>query len=331
MATGESAGHGLTLNLGVVDEAFDNDGRSEQAMGPAMMTKRDAQMWIVSTAGTSESTWFNEKTDAGRAAVERGATEGVCYLEWSADPSADPGSEETWRSCMPALGYTVDVETVRSNYESMALADFKRAFLNIRLDKRESAPWKVFGEHEWSECGSRDREIGFDSPVVFGLEVPASRESACLAVAGRDDSGRPQVEVVDNRGGTAWVVERVVGMASRFPSFGGVVIDRGAPAATFIDELRAEGVDVVDVGGDDHALFAQRFLDAVRTGAVTHRSQGSLDAAVAGAVTRSFGDRWLWSRRDRAVDVGPLVAATLAFGVLETRVPAGVAAPVFAY
>ena len=93
LASSETAGHGLTLDFALIDEAFDNDGRGEQAMVPAMMTKRDAQLWIVSTMGSTTDEWFNKKVASGRAAATAGKTEGVCYVEYSADPEADPEDE----------------------------------------------------------------------------------------------------------------------------------------------------------------------------------------------------------------------------------------------
>lgn len=62
MASTQTAGHGRTLNAGFIDEAFaDVDDRREQAMVPAMATKADAQLWIVSTAGTDESAYLRRK------------------------------------------------------------------------------------------------------------------------------------------------------------------------------------------------------------------------------------------------------------------------------
>ena len=61
-----TAGHGKTLSLAVIDEAFaDYDGIREAALLPAMATKKDAQILILSTAGTSESMFLRRKVYAG--------------------------------------------------------------------------------------------------------------------------------------------------------------------------------------------------------------------------------------------------------------------------
>lgn len=329
LSNSETAGHGLTLDLGVIDEAFDNDGRSEQAMVPAMMTKKDAQTWIVSTAGTTDDDWFNAKMEGGREAVRRGSLEGVCYVEYSADVAADPGAHETWLSCMPALGHTVELATIESIHASMPLAEFKRAFLNIPTDRSASAPWRVIASHEWVDCESASNEIAWDSEVTIGVDATIDGVETAVSVAGFDDSGRPQVELADHRNGTAWVVDRVAWMAARHGAR--VAIDVGSPAGVFVDKLEAKGVEVVKVSGPDHALFAQSFLDAVRNGNLSHRGQAALSAAVAGSAQRKLGDRWLWARRDASVDISPLVSATLAFGVLTLEPAAAVSRPTFAY
>ena len=83
-ATGETSGHGFTLDLGVIDEAWSQvDDRLVQSMRPAMVTRRDAQLWIVSTAGTDDSVFLRERVDDGRARVEAGERADVAYFEWS--------------------------------------------------------------------------------------------------------------------------------------------------------------------------------------------------------------------------------------------------------
>ncbi|NBW09898.1 MAG: hypothetical protein EBR82_17920 [Caulobacteraceae bacterium] len=85
-------------------------------------------------------------------------------------------------------------------------------------------------------------------------------------------------------------------------------------------------------GAQDMASACGRFYDAVVNRKVRHTDQADMTTAVAGAATRKLGDRWAWSRSTSAVDISPLVAATLALWgaqTLEREVAA--VAPVFAY
>lgn len=85
-APNETAAHGQTLDLAVIDEAWAVGAEVEQGLGPAMITRTQPQQWTISTAGTPRSEWFRAKVDAGRAQPD--GRPGA-FFEWSADPDAD--------------------------------------------------------------------------------------------------------------------------------------------------------------------------------------------------------------------------------------------------
>jgi phage terminase large subunit-like protein len=148
----EASDHGDTLHLGVIDESWaQRDSKIEQALKPAMLTIPAAQLWIVSTAGTEFSAYFRGKVDAGRAACEMGSPGSSAYFGWSAEDDADPGDLETWRRCMPALGITVSEETVAADFETMDLAEFRRACL-CQWPEVANPGWKLFSEADYLEA-----------------------------------------------------------------------------------------------------------------------------------------------------------------------------------
>jgi phage terminase large subunit-like protein len=150
----ESSGHGETTDLVVVDEAWVHvDARVEQAVRPTMATRKHAQLWALSTAGTSKSVWWRQKLDAGRAAAEMGVTDGVCCFDWSAPEHANPADEATWWATMPALGKLIDVETVRADLANMGVPEFKRAYLNQWPDESDEG-WRVFNQADWLRATS---------------------------------------------------------------------------------------------------------------------------------------------------------------------------------
>jgi phage terminase large subunit-like protein len=156
MSAAESAGHGDTTDLAIVDEAWvHQDARHEQAVRPTMVTRPSAQLWAVSTAGTFRSTWWREKLDAGIAAAEMGVDTGIACLDWSAPPGANPADEATWWATMPALGRTIDVETVRADLKNMGVAEFKRAYCNIWADPGGDG-WQVFAQEAWVRARGDD-------------------------------------------------------------------------------------------------------------------------------------------------------------------------------
>lgn len=310
LATTESAGHGAQADLGVLDEAFAYvDDRLEQAMKPAMVTRPQPQLWIVSTAGTEDSLYLNDKIDDGRMRAASGQASSVAYFEWSAPEDADIGSEETWQACMPALGLTVPIEAIRSDFESMREPEFRRAYLNQRQDRAAAAPWQVIDEEAWDRCLDPRSEIAGET--VLALDVTPTRSMASLCAAGLRDDDIPHVEVIGNRPGTSWVFDWFAA-EDRIRRYERVVIDPVSAAGSLAADLRSLGLRVDEVSTRQFVGSCGKFYDLATAGQLRHIGQVPLNAAVAGAKRRPLGDAWAWHRRDSAVDVSPLVAATLA-------------------
>lgn len=150
MSSDESAAHGATLSLGVVDEAWAVGPEVEQAVRPAMVTKTNGQLWSISTAGTFRSTWWRSKVVLGREAVEQGRTSGVAFFEWSAAPGAPLDDPATWRGCMPALGHTVDEATVAGDIAAMHPTEARRAYLNQWSDEADDSGWDIVDREAWA-------------------------------------------------------------------------------------------------------------------------------------------------------------------------------------
>ena len=309
MASSIESGHGKTIDLGILDEAFaDVDDRREQAMIPAMMTKPDAQLWWVSTAGWEGSVFLKRKVDAGRAAVSDGIDHGLCYFEWSADPDLPADDPATWYSCMPALGFTVPEEVVANAFRTMEPEEFERAFLN-RWTTGEA---RIIARELWDAVNSADLKP--DGGFCFGIDAAPDRSSGSIVAV---DSMR-RGELVEHQDGVTWMVARVEELAKKFSAK--VAIDSKGPAASLIPDLKAHGVSIVEYDAGMVADATARLYDAVADGFVKIRRHPDLDIAVAGARKRVSGERWYWGRSNATVDVSPLVALTLAFDLaLKTK------------
>jgi phage terminase large subunit-like protein len=304
-ASGESSGHGQTLDLGVIDEAFaQRDERLAQAFRPAMLTRPNAQMWVVSTMGGQDSFFLHDRVDDGRARVEAGDRSGVCYFEWSAGDDDDPDDPATWWGCMPALGHTVTEEVIRADHDAMEPGEFARAYLN----RRASAGRPVIDPVSWAAC--RDGRSQLGGLPCFSVDVTPSRDAASIGVAGWRRDGRRHVEVVDHRPGTDWVVERLQGLERRWQPWP-TVVDPGSPAGSLLVDLAGAGVATEAVSARQYAQACGQFFDAVVDGGVRHLDQPVLNLAVAAARKRPLGDAWAWARKTGG-DISPLVAVTLA-------------------
>ena len=337
-ANTEKAGHGPALDLGVIDEAFAHeDDRLEQAFSPAMLTRRMAQLWWASAGGTEKSVWLNKKRAAGRAHVEQlwatGERPSVAYFEWFAPDDLPRDDPATWRMCLPALGFTVTEDVIRSELEKMAAdpSAFDRAYLNRT---RKAAPPDDPNIPKTAWPGLVDTASKVAGDVAFAIDVSQDRASSSIGVASVRADGKVHLEVVDRRPGTDWIVPAVTRLRQLWNPLLVAVASSGAPAGSLIDALVSSGLSAPEDKANPHRghLFVMRtndvveacgqLADAMRQGTVVHRDQVPLTAAVNGARTRRVGDAWVLDRTHSLVDVSPLVAVTLARWALLTRGPA---------
>lgn len=317
LASNVSAGHGRVLDLGHVDEAFDDiDDRREQAMLPAMITKQDAQLWIVSTQGTDASVYLNRKIELGRAAALEGRTTGICYIEYGIPEDEDIDDPRTWWLGMPALGHTQTIEAIAHAKQTMTEGEFRRAFGNQRTRSND----RVIPEVTW-RVACRD-DVAPSGRLSFAVDVSPDRDWASIAAAG---SG--VVELVDHHGGVGWVAERLVALTSQHG--GSVTLEARSPAGALVPALRAAGVEVVEMSSADVTQACGSFYDDLADSRVKIRIGthfAALDAAASAVTKQPVADAWRWARR--GLDpITPLVAVTLA--VAAGREPP--ARPVFAF
>lgn len=311
MPSTETAGHGRVINLGIIDEAFaDEDDRREGAILPAMATKRDAQLLVISTAGTQRSLYLKRKVEQGRRMVETGLDAGVAYFEWSADVDDDDIDDpDVWRRTIPALGHTIDESTVRHARGTMTEGEFRRAWL---------CQWTVLDDAAIPAkyvARVMDPKTAPTGQLSFGIDVSLDRSWSAIAVA--DETGR--VELIEHREGVSWVVDRALDLYRRHK--GHLVVDGYSPANSLVDRLEAGGIPVTRYGLRDMTSACGIFYDAVIDDAIRIRPHASLDAAISAAKRKTMNSGWLWSRTVDAADLSPLFAATLAYHHATNRRP----------
>ena len=309
VANTEKSGHGATLDLGFLDEAFSQvDDRMEQAFKPAMITRPQPQLWIVSTAGNDSSIYLKQKMTKGREQVDAGTAKGLAYFEWSAPDNLDPTDPRTWRQCMPALGHTISEDAIASDFKSMQLVEFQRAYLNQWPDRSAVDP--VIPGGSWADIKDLDSQPA--GSVVLGVDASPDRTAAAIAVAGVRADGVGHVEIAESRPGTGWLLDRVLELHRRHQPRAWV-LDPASAAGSLLPELLENGIEPELVTGREMAQACGAFYeDVMETQAFRHRGQQALDDAVSSAQKRRSMDAWSWDKRFSDADISPLVAATLA-------------------
>lgn len=310
MPSTPTAGHGRVVSLGVIDEAFaDIDDRREGSLLPAMATKRDAQLFVISTAGTMESLYLKRKVEQGRAMVDAGIDEGTAYFEFSAHEDDDIDDPSVWYQNIPALGITIDESVIRHARSTMTEGEFRRAML---------CQWTVIDDAAIPAKYVQRVLDGQTTPsgtLSFGIDVAMDRSWASISVS--DETGR--VELIEHRENVSWVVDRALELYRKHR--GALVVDGYSPANSLVDRLEAGGIPVTRYTLRDMTAACGVFYDAVLDDAIRIRPHTSLEAAIAAAKRKQMSSGWLWSRTVDATDLTPLFAATLAYHHATNRRP----------
>jgi phage terminase large subunit-like protein len=299
--------HSMQSDLVIVDEAWKFDAlrgaELMQAIGPTQATRPGAQVVIVSTAGTADSTWLRPLVARGRA-----ADPAVTYLEWALPDDADPLDLDAVAAAHPAVGRTIDRAFLADQAGIMAdtPGEYARAYGNRWTSTLET----VIPAADWAAIRHRDGTPRDGTAPVFGADVAVDRSAAAVVACWPDTAGTPTLEVIEHAPGTDWVAGRLVELHALHG--GSAVLDGGTgPASTVTDALAGRDW-VLAVTPRQYTTACALLLDAVTARSIAHRGEPQLDAAVAAAARRTVGDGWAWSRRTPTVDVSPLIAASLA-------------------
>lgn len=302
--------HGLTISQVVLDELWAVQPHLMAGVVPATVANRHAQMVLISTMGTVDSTVWNDLVAKGRESVEDAGSE-MAYLEYSAESDQDVFDEALWPTFMPALGHTQTVEAVRFQRDTLSPSEFVRAFGN-----RTTVTLNIVFPDEWLREAWRIIEP--PARLVLAVDVNEEPAGAALASGHLTDEGSA-VRMIEWRYGTpAWVPGKVREVLQN-RQVDAVVADFGGPARVIRPELEAicleHNVPLVDRVPRDFGADTGSFYDALRERTINIEKSEPLSDAFAGAVRKDLGDLWVVSRRRMSVDASPLVSAILAHGV----------------
>lgn len=270
-----------------------------QAIRPTHATRPGAQTWLWSTRGDRSSTWFHGQIEQGYAGLP-----GVALFDFGIPDGADPTDLDVIAGHHPALGFTIEREFLAAEQASMPVGEYARAYGN----RATGAAERVIPLEAW-EAARDDTPLPAGRPA-YGIAVAGDGSTGALFAAVLDAAGRPRVEVVEQRPGRSWLVDRVLALID---SGQGVAVDRRGPAAPIADQLELAKVELLDVNRTDATAACQDFFDRVTDPAgprLLHRTHEALDDAIDTAERRFIADGgWLWKRSPTSA---PLEAATLA-------------------
>lgn len=318
IARSRTSGVGFSADTVYLDEAFLLDDVTMGALMPTMSARPNSQMWYTSSAPHEDSPVLHRLR---RRALDNDPR--LFYVEWGNDPGVDPTDRDAWARANPALGVRISEEDVAAELRSMSPATFARERLGVPEPELNDDANRPIPIERWRQLADRDTPPPDNDTVRLAVDASPSG-GAVFSVAGLRDDGLLYVGIREvlppSRKGDLPLKDRVVERA-RYYCNGHrtslILPPLPSPARGWHADLVAAGIKLDEMTGAEYTEARTRIVDAVADGALRHRDQPDLNAAVGGLMTKFSGDGESWSRRNSSSNIAPLVAATCAL----VRVP----------
>lgn len=153
---------------------------------PTITARPNAQISYFSNAGHAGSVILNDLRT-------RQDSPNLAYLEWSAAPDRDRMDEIGWAQANPALGTTIDIETLRDFAETMEPAIFETEHLCRWVTTTRPT---LVGDGKWEALRA---SLGTPTRTVIGIKIDAHGRRASAVAAWQLPDGfvgvRPVLDV----------------------------------------------------------------------------------------------------------------------------------------
>ncbi|QGJ94135.1 terminase large subunit [Corynebacterium phage EmiRose] len=317
-------GRGLTGDTVYLDEAFQLPKDVVGDLLPTLSARPRPQLWYTSSAGMEYSEVL--ETIRNRAIKEPQKEKFLAYMEWSADLGQYPvDSVEAVAVSNPSLGYFQDWEWIEgTELKAMDEEKYARERLGVWHDKAAAA---VIGPEVWKRAAITADDIAGIAIVKrsLAIEVTPDRSLSVIAGAAELEDGRVVVEIIEQKAGTAWLVNACESRVKTADPHAGIVFDSFSGAMSIAPMLAQRGIPISAATTRDLTSGTADFYDKIMQkdehGSpdphILHPVDGSefLDDAAFTARRRLVGSSktaWTWAEGAAEVSLTPLRAVTLA-------------------
>lgn len=269
---------------------------------------------LIVFMGTPPQPGDPSDTFAQKRAAGLEKTDGMLYVEFSADRDADPDDRGQWAKANPSYPKRTSETAILRMRKLLGDPDnFRREGLGIW---DETTTVSAIDPELWAHGVVEEPLV--EGRIAFGVDMPPDRSSLAIGAAVRYEDDTALINLQEYRNtraeGTAWAVDW---LAERWPRTCAIVIDAQSPAMSLMEDLRARHVKVMVTQTRDLGAATGRVLDMLQAGSLKHlaaKDQPQLDIAVHGAALRDLGPNGMkaWNKKGSDVDISPLQACTLA-------------------
>lgn len=283
----------------------------------------DSLLVAFSNAGTARSVVLKGVRDTAHASIDD--PEAQWFVgEWSADPDAGLDDPAAFAQANPSAGY-LPAMTIKGLMRAAAdapdknlerievLGQWVTATITPYLDQvawaKAADPPRVDERGELVELGS---VIAPGARRVLGVDTSGNRAMTFISVAGLRADDKLHVEVIAQRPGIVWAIEHLKKVRAKTGINEVALQSKGAPVSDLVTPLKQAGFIVHEISGTPWLNSAGRVSDAVRDDLIRHRAQPALNLAAEQGATKQLNSMPVWDREKSPVDIGPMVAVTMA-------------------
>jgi hypothetical protein len=301
-----------TIHMDELREYKDEDAWS--SMRYSMMSAKNPQVWVYSSAGDQHSVILNKLRE--RALASATTNDPIGWFEWSAEPDAPihlPSGDINWSAfaqANPSLGITIHPDNILAAINDPP--DIVRTELLTQwVDTINSA----IDPQKWAACQIHPIPLDPEQPTWLGLDLSPDRKFGALVAAQRMSGERFYVQLLhtwsnDYSLNDLAVANDIAPYVRKYNTQTVAYSKRTSQAVA--SRLIPAGIQTTDMDGAVYAESCDRWLGAINSHRLQHSGQEELTQQTLSAAKLPYGDgSWIIGRRASRVAVCASVATAL--------------------
>lgn len=286
------AARGLSADLVILDEARQHKTTDAfAALAYTMQARPNPQLWVTSNAGDIHSVVLNSLRDRALHKIEKDTDDDIMFMEWSAHPERRLGDIEGWREANPALGHTIQLETLKAR-----MSDPPEIIQTEMLCQWVTTMNSAFPQGAWNSCAKPSLELKNDRPTWLGLEISPERDywALCGSQVMEDKSiavGLMEYVESETPIDDLQIASRIADWAKKYNSE--MVVANRFTGDSVVSKLRQAGIKAEVIQGAKYYQACDETLSALSGNRILHANQPELTNAVH-SCTKRTNDSGAW-------------------------------------
>ena len=301
-----------TIHMDELREYKDEDAWS--SMRYSMMSAKNPQVWVYSSAGDQHSVILNKLRE--RALASATTNDPIGWFEWSAEPDAPinlPSGDINWSAfaqANPSLGITIHPDNIKAAINDPP--DIVRTELLTQwVDTINSA----IDPQKWAMCQIDAIPLDPEQPTWLGLDLSPDRKFGALVAAQKLSGERFYVQLLHTWSNDYSLNDLAVAndIAPYVRKYNTQTVAYSAKTSQAVaSRLIPAGIQTTVMDGAIYAESCDRWLGAINSHRLQHSGQEELTQQILSAAKLPYGDgSWIIGRRASRVAVCAAVATSL--------------------